>query len=212
MASAMIHISVAKEINKICKMDEKQLFLGAIAPDISKQIGMTKKLSHFLDDEKNNLPNLERFLKKYGNQLNHPFILGYYIHLYTDYLWFKYFIPDMLDGNCFQFLTGEIVPLDLKKQTEYIYNDYTNINVQLLDEYQLDLSLFYEPVEVPNISFDEIPIDKLQILVDAMSVIIENTKEKKSYLFDIKNVKQFVKQCTEIIGSDILEKQKEETN
>lgn len=208
----MIHICVAKEINKILNVDKKQFFLGSIAPDISKQIGQTKKISHFLNDEKSDLPNLEKFLQKYQKNLNHPFILGYYVHLYTDYLWFKYFIPDMLKGNYIRLLNGDTVPFDIKMQMRYIYNDYTNMNVQLLDEYNLDLSLFYEPVQIPDISFDEIPVDKLQILVDAMGVIITNANSKKAYLFDIKNVKQFVQLCTKIITSDILEKQKEETN
>ena len=55
MASAIIHISVAKKINEILHMNEKELFLGTIAPDISKQIGESKDKSHFLfgsDDRK----------------------------------------------------------------------------------------------------------------------------------------------------------------
>ena len=42
MASAVIHLCVAKEINKYLKMDEDYILLGSIAPDISKQIGETK--------------------------------------------------------------------------------------------------------------------------------------------------------------------------
>ena len=41
MASAIIHLCIAKEINKYLKMNEKELLLGAIAPDISKEIGQT---------------------------------------------------------------------------------------------------------------------------------------------------------------------------
>ena len=44
MASAIIHLCVAKEINKYLKMDENYLLLGSIAPDISKQIGETKEI------------------------------------------------------------------------------------------------------------------------------------------------------------------------
>ena len=42
MASAIIHICVAKEINKTLQLPEKELFLGSIAPDISKQVGQTR--------------------------------------------------------------------------------------------------------------------------------------------------------------------------
>ncbi len=48
MASAIIHICVAKELNKVLGLEEHPLFLGSIAPDISKQIGETKEKSHFL--------------------------------------------------------------------------------------------------------------------------------------------------------------------
>ena len=77
MASAIIHIAVAKKLNEQLKMNEKALFLGTIAPDISKHIGQDRKISHFLDE--NRIPNLNLFLKKYNNSLNIPFIMGYYI-------------------------------------------------------------------------------------------------------------------------------------
>ena len=48
MASAIIHICVANEINKKIKKDKSKLLIGSIAPDISKQVNETKKHSHFL--------------------------------------------------------------------------------------------------------------------------------------------------------------------
>ena len=99
MASSVIHICIANEINKTINRDSKKLLIGTIAPDISKLLGETKFYSHFLDNVNNNIPNINKFLDKYGNYLNDDFVLGYYIHLYTDYLWFKYFIPNIIKGN-----------------------------------------------------------------------------------------------------------------
>ena len=65
MASAIIHICVANEINKYLKRNEKQILIGSIAPDISKQIGQTKTKSHFIDDHLIDIPNIEKYLKKY---------------------------------------------------------------------------------------------------------------------------------------------------
>ena len=90
MASSVIHICIANEINKTINRDSKKLLIGTIAPDISKLLGETKFYSHFLDNVNNNIPNINKFLEKYSNYLNDDFVLGYYIHLYTDYLWFKY--------------------------------------------------------------------------------------------------------------------------
>lgn len=47
MALAIIHICVAKRVNEILKMPENLLCLGAIAPDINKQIGKDKKNESF---------------------------------------------------------------------------------------------------------------------------------------------------------------------
>ena len=192
MASAVIHIAVAKEINKDLKMKEKELFLGTIAPDISKQLGESKVKSHFLLNDKSNLPILDKFLDKYKNNLNNPFIMGYYIHLFTDYLWFKYFIPEITNSSDYiKVLSGNKIKCTKEEIEKLIYNDYTNLNISLIEEYDLDLSLFYEDIEIPNIKFDEIPLDKLQVIVDQMGIIIENSKKEYTYSFNIDNVKQF---------------------
>ena len=204
MASAVIHIAVAKEINKDLKMNEKELFLGTIAPDISKQLGESKVKSHFLLNDKTDLPILDKFLDKYKNNLNNPFIMGYYIHLFTDYLWFKYFIPEITNSSDYiKVLSGNKIKCTKEEIEKLIYNDYTNLNISLIEEYDLDLSLFYEDIEIPNIKFDEIPLDKLQVIVDQMGIIIENSKKEYTYSFNIDNVKQFIELCKEIIGNDI---------
>ena len=201
MASAIIHIAVAKKINEQLKMNEKELFLGTIAPDISKHIGQDRKISHFLDE--NRIPNLNLFLKKYNNSLNIPFIMGYYIHLFTDYLWFKYFFNEITNLNTsITLLNGDTLKCSKEEINKLIYNDYTNLNILLIEEYNLDLSLFYEEIEIPKIKFTEIPLDKLQIIVDQMGIIIENSKKEKTYSFNIDNVKQFINTCTDLISND----------
>ena len=95
MASVIIHMAVANEINKTLKRDNNKLLIGSIAPDISKHLGQSKLASHFLHDVNNDVPNINRFLNKYKNHLNDDFVLGYFIHLYTDYFWFKNFIPEI---------------------------------------------------------------------------------------------------------------------
>ena len=201
MASAIIHIAVAKKLNEQLKMNEKELFLGTIAPDISKHIGQDRKISHFLDE--NRIPNLNLFLKKYNNSLNIPFIMGYYIHLFTDYLWFKYFFNEITNlKTSITLLNGDTLKCSKEEINKLIYNDYTNLNILLIEEYNLDLSLFYEEIEIPKIKFTEIPLDKLQIIVDQMGIIIENSKKEKTYSFNIDNVKQFINTCTDLISND----------
>ena len=207
MASSIIHICVANEVNKKVNKKKQDILIGSIAPDISKHIGKTKKESHFLDNIDEDLPNLDRFLKKYKNNLNNDFVLGYYIHLYTDYLWIKHFLPEFYNGEYIYKLDGSIEKINEDEKIYYIYNDYTNLNISLIDEYDLDLKIFYNDVpEFENI-IKEIPMDKLKLIIDKTGIIIKNAKENNTYyVFDKNIVTKFINFCVDIILQDINEK------
>lgn len=203
MASSVIHICVANEINKVLKRDDRKLLIGTIAPDISKLIGESKYYSHFLDDIDNNIPNLEKFLNKYKCYLDDDFVLGYYIHLYTDYLWFKYFIKKVIMGNYIKELDGNLVKYTKKSFLYYVYNDYSNLNIQLINKYNFPLKIFYE--EIPDIKniINEIPMDKLNLIVDKVGVLIEDASNGKKYLFDIDDIVNFIDDCKVIILKEL---------
>lgn len=200
MASSLIHICVAKEINKFLKRKEKDILIGTIAPDISKYLGQTKECSHFLDNVIDDIPNIERFLNKYKNDLDDDFVMGYYIHLYTDYLWFKYFITNFTKQDCIYTLDNRKLFLNEDDKLKYIYNDYTNLNGQLIDEYNIELSIFYEELPPLKNIIKEIPMDKINLIVDNAGIIIKNAKESKAYIFDLDIINKFI----EFAVSDIL--------
>lgn len=202
MASSMIHIAVANEINKVLKRNNKHILIGSIAPDIAKHIGMTKKDSHFQDTDED-LPHLDKFLNKYRYNLNDDFVLGYYIHLYTDYLWFKYFEPDFYENGVIYKLDGTIENIPFEKKRDYFYNDYTNLNIKLIDEYSMDLSIFYEEVPKFKNIIKEIPMDKIDIIINQAGIIIENTKENKAYVFDMEVINKFIHTSVEYILSNL---------
>lgn len=205
MASAIIHMAVASEINKTLKRLDNKLLIGTIAPDISKFIGRTKLESHFLESVDNDIPNLEKFLLKYKDKLTDDFVMGYYIHLFTDYLWFKYFVPNFYQDNMVTKLDGTVVECKGKMLDLYIYNDYTNLGMRLLDEYNLNLKIFYNDIpELENI-IEEIPMDKINIIVNQVANIIEKSREYKEFIFNIENIKSFIKLSTELILSKIKE-------
>lgn len=203
MASSVIHICVANEINKVLKRNDRKLLIGTIAPDISKLIGESKYYSHFLDDIDNNIPNLEKFLNKYKCYLDDDFVLGYYIHLYTDYLWFKYFINKVIKGNYIKELDGTLIKYTKKSFLYYVYNDYSNLNIQLINKYNFPLKIFYE--EIPDIKniINEIPMDKLNLIVDKVGVLIEDASNGKKYLFDIDDIVNFIDDCKVIILKEL---------
>lgn len=197
MASSVIHMAVANEVNKVLKRDNSKLLIGSIAPDISKQIGQDRTISHFIFED--GIIDLDKFLDKYKNNLDDDFVLGYYIHLLTDYFWFKYFMPEITDYSIIKTLDGKELKLSKEEICEYIYNDYTNINIKVINEYNMDLKIFFnEPPEIKNI-IEEIPMDKLQVIIDKAGIIIMNSTNGKNYTFDIKNIKQFISFTKDLI-------------
>ena len=204
MASAVIHLAVAKVLEPYLKItNKKDYYLGSIAPDIAKQIGESKQKSHFLYNERKDVPNMKIFTDKYPNFYKNDFDLGYYIHLFTDKLWFDKFLNSLVQSNSIKLMDGTILNTTPEGLRDIIYTDYTNLNIKIIEEYNMDLSLFYEEFQKPNTKIEEIPINKLNILINKMGVIIENSKREKNYVFDIYLVKQFIEDTKERILQEI---------
>lgn len=201
MASAVIHLCIAHEVNKYLKMDENMILLGSIAPDIAKQIGQTKEISHFLDHKsEDDIPNIEKFLLKYQNELTKPFEMGYFIHLLTDKYWFRDYVYNYIERFTKEKSKKNITYTALKN---LIYNDYTNLNITLIDKYELPLDIFANEIEMPQSKITEIPVNELQILIDKMGIIIQNSKEEKSFIFDSNDIEEFIKNSVKYIIKDI---------
>lgn len=208
MASVIIHMCVAKRANEILKRNEKVFLLGSIAPDISKQIGETKIKSHFLKNENNDIPEIEKFLNKYKDTFrNNDFNLGYYCHLFVDMIWFAIFMPEYCkyDDEEITYLNGNKKKLSKETIVKLLYNDYTNLNIKMIDEYNLDLSLFYEDMPRIESNIDEIPIDKLSILIDKMGIIIANSKERGTIIFNTDGICRFIDKTAEDFVNSLKE-------
>ena len=206
MASSIIHIAVAKELNKRLKRNESEYLIGSIAPDIAKIVGISRNLTHFETDD-TAIPNLDYFLSKYKKDLNNDFVMGYYIHLLTDYFWYKYFYTDIVNENTITELDGTQLKLSWEEIRDMIYNDYTNLNIKLIEEYNLDLKVFYNDLpDIENI-IEEIPMDRLDKLMEKTGLIIENSKLNKAYAFNMEDVRTFIKTCIELTISVLEEKE-----
>ena len=211
MASCIVHIAISEEIYKRINnkniINHYEYILGSIAPDISRVLNQDKRRSHFFKED--NLPNINSFLKKYKTTLNKSFNLGYYIHLYTDLLFYRDFLPlfikeDLLytDITC---LDKSKLKLSIEDTRDILYNDYSNLNIQVINEYNLDLDLFYTEYKIPDTNIDEIDIKKLNILIDKMGTIIETSKEDKQYIINISSIKSFIDNTVEEIYNNLLE-------
>ena len=206
MASSIIHIAVANEVNKVLKRDSSLILIGSIAPDLSKLVGEPKSKSHFLAGTED-IPIIDRFLQKYRNRMNDDFVMGYYIHLYTDFLWSKYFMPEVYDRNkkMIKKLNGETVKCNGNMLSLYIYNDYTNLNVKLIDNHELDLKIFYNDIPKMENIIEEIPMDKIQMIVAKTGEIVKNSRDKKTMIIDIDSIEQFIKMATKLTLASLEE-------
>ncbi len=204
MASAVIHLAVAKELLPYLEVaNVNEYYLGSIAPDIAKLVGETKQKSHFLYNEREDVPNIKMFTNKYKNFKKNSFDLGYYIHLFTDKIWFDKFLRKLVQNSSVKLLDGTIIECSKEQFVNLIYSDYTNLNIELIDEYNIDLSLFYEEFQIPNTKIEEIPKDKLYILINEMGIIIENFRQEKEYILDIFLIENFISEVKERILNEL---------
>lgn len=200
MASAVIHLCVAKKVNSYVQKNEREFSLGAIAPDIAKLVGESKNRSHFLDedDSEDTPPHYERFISKYKDRLNNAFELGYLVHLMTDFYWFKDYVYQYIED----YTNDKSVTYTAIKKI--IYSDYTSLNQDLIDDYMLDLYYFQNQIDYPKSPIDEIPMDKLDVLVEKMGLIIKNMGDNKSLMIDEKKIILFIESCGNKIISDLI--------
>lgn len=201
MASAIIHLCVAKKVNERLGFDEKTLFLGTVAPDVSKQLRLSRNKSHFLT--KDNNIDISKFLSKYEKFISKPYEMGYYIHLLTDSCWQDNFVTNFVGKDSITLLNGITIPLSDKDMVKLLYKDYTNTNVALLKKYEVDTSVFYDKFKKPKTKIKEISVDKLPVIIDKMKVIIENSKTDKTVLFDTKQINKFIDTTTDYIIEQI---------
>ena len=206
MASAIIHLAIAKQVKEKGKLkldNEKDYYLGSIAPDIAKQIGTSRNESHFIFNTREDIPNLKLFIKRYPTFKYNSFNLGYFTHLYVDKEWNENVYENIVNNSSIKLLDGTIMNTTPEQIENMIYSDYTNLNIEIIDEYNLDLSLFYEDFKIPDTSLIEIPIEKLDILINKMGLIIENTKIETAYTFDITLVKDFIDKVSDQIIKEL---------
>ena len=191
MASVIIHLAVAKKVNEVLKRKQNELFLGAMAPDAAKLVGSSRRISHFITDPNSDTPELNIFLDRYKDDLDDTFVLGYFIHLVTDVLWFDEFLVNFVNDNTITTKTGEKLQLDDKDVLDIIYNDFTSMNQEVEKYYDLNLEDFYKLESLPKSKIKEFPETYFYEVINKIKFINER-KSNYSYLFNINQVVPFI--------------------
>lgn len=89
-----IHTAIAKDLNKELNLNPDLLYYGAILPDVDKNNNYGKFKAHFYIKHpkyyEEVIVDFNQFMEKYKNKLDKDLIIGYYIHLLTDYYFNEY--------------------------------------------------------------------------------------------------------------------------
>ena len=205
MASVLIHLAIGKKVNeKICKKEEPFL-TGCIAPDLARYVGLSRDQSHFINKERKF--ELDRFLEKYNLYMNNDYVLGYYVHLFTDYLWYQYFTSNIVIDNYITRLDGKTYKvISDNMQKLYMYNDYLALNIDLIKYYDLDLEFLHKNEYYVNNIIEEVPYDKINVLIDLTVEILKNKNKRTSVVFDFEDIKQFIDIAVDLIIAHLKEK------
>ena len=86
-----------------------------------------------------------------------------------------------------------------------MYSDYSKSSLDVINEYKLDLEFFYRNEYYSNSIIEEIPCDKINLLIDSAVELLNQKQFKKSFLFDFENIKQFIDVSVDLIISNLKE-------
>ena len=167
MPNWKVHLEIAKRLNEKFKYTENQLEefnLGNILPDINncfivKDISkkFDHKYTHYQDAKE--IPSYENFSTIYKNEIyKQPLILGYYIHLYTDYTWNNYFYTNFKNDKKIKDLTHEEQRI-IKQDDFKVYNNLFLNNII----YFTDKNKLVETTKkIDRVSINEEDLKKVQ--------------------------------------------------
>ena len=172
------HLAFGLESYKYIKkhIKNKDTFLtGCVAPDIAIPDTITKNEGHYRDKSDGffKSPDIERFLQKYKYRLDEDFVIGYFCHLFADFVFCNFYmlyIVKPLDKkeNLYNKNNAPFVYLKKKnktvkalefKENNPIYDDYTITNDYLINYFNIPLDINFT-AEDPHI--DEIDANKLK--------------------------------------------------
>jgi len=172
MPSHKIHISIAQEINKELGLNNDEISLGSVLPDLS--IIEEHSFPHFQikDEYPNNLANAEEFLKHYS--LKDAISIGYLIHLLTDRFYNMRYLEKFFifkDGKPYKMIDG-ITNENRKCIKKHDFHEYDKYLIDLgnIKPFK-DINVISKVNNYGEIEFDK---DKLKEYIQDFNKELEN--------------------------------------
>ncbi len=193
MASTIVHFTIALRIkNKLRINNLNDYLLGSIAPDIGKLTNVPKEITHFTNNNPDYIPDVDLFIKEYPNYKENDFLLGYFVHLFADKIWFGELLKEVVYDNKTHFLDGTITEFDHDKFYDYLYLDYDNLNKRVIKKYNINYDFLKKPFIKPNTNIREIDVNKLPLLIEKTIYFIEHDKSKQLYLVSEDMINEYI--------------------
>lgn len=166
MGSRVMHYCISTLLGERLGLQDPQFLLGGIAPDVHKHMNAPKSVSHFVHIDDNGIAsaNYRAFEHKYMTDERHPFYIGYYFHLISDWIW----VEDIYYKKI-KFLPQP----DKKLAQESYYRDFWRLNGKLIDYYGLEL----QPLSIVPVAIEEIDYRLLPGLIDDLRSDFERKDE-----------------------------------
>ena len=225
-------LELLKQLNLSPKSETKFL-IGNLVPDIKqvdidytldefinkRNIQKKKRLTHFRKNTNKILeyPHCRIFLEKYEDKVKkHVETMAYFFHLYTDYCYFKYLLPEMISfydcnyqevderDNFYyvkihksgQFEKASTFFSKIKKDS--IYKEYARSNHYLIEKYNIELDTNYLREYIQKNSFccyvEEIDLSKIEGVFQRIDKVYHNKiVEPELLIFEEEKIDRFIK-------------------
>ena len=229
MPSWKIHSKIANDLHKQLKVNKKYFMIGNLLPDQDKynipnlDKKIDRKITHFMNKEfsiKKYLPDYNAMYQKYNTHFKNPILLGYLVHLLTDYYWNnyiynKYFIRenneyigiktnkneiiycDFSTANAMKHKDLDIYSNNLSVRKNYFRFCLNNNYFKEIDELKLSKKNIYEVGKYLNSSHSKIEdINKYQILNEReLNKLLESSK---IFILNYLKEKEIIKNNTKV--------------
>lgn len=143
MPSWKIHSKIANDLCKQLKVNKKYFMIGNLLPDQDKynipnlEKNISRTVSHFINEEDAsigiNLPDYNRMYEKYSGHFKNPVLLGYLVHLLTDFYWNNYIYNKYFIKNNGKYIgvktnKGDLIKCDFVDANAMKHNDFIKYN------------------------------------------------------------------------------------
>lgn len=247
MPSFTIHTVAGKELIKkinLTRNDKITFLISNLLPDARsitinpdwseierrKNIQLEKRRTHFRTNIQDVLeyPNINIFLNKYEKEIKENIAtLGYFFHLYTDYYYFKFFLPKYIefydkdmnittirkDNMYIKMLNSQRIVESKSFWSKYsidsVYHEYSKMNNYIMDKYHLRVSCdeLREFISVNDINpkIEEIDGNTAIQVINKLDKLLNVSNENKNLNFNIFKLEDIDRLIEEIVNSFIEE-------